>query len=108
MHDHGHDDHDHNHDHAHGNGHSHDVEVKKVEKTSPTQVKLTIAFSAKTVADHENMTARQYAAKASLPGFRPGKAPMKMVLERFRDEFGRTWSLICSRLVCMRRFTKPN
>lgn len=66
--------------------HSHDVEVKKVDRISSTQVRLTIAFAGKTLAEHEKMTAQQYAREASLPGFRPGKAPMKMVLEKYRDK----------------------
>ncbi len=66
-------------------GHSHDVEVKKVDRISSTQVRLTIAFSGKTVADHEKKMAQQYSQQASLPGFRPGKAPVKMVIEKYRD-----------------------
>jgi trigger factor len=66
--------------------HSHDVEVKKVDRISSTQVRLTIAFSGKTLSDHENKMAAQYAREAALPGFRPGKAPLKMVLEKFRDK----------------------
>ncbi len=65
--------------------HSHDVEVKKVDRISSTQVRLTIAFAGKTLAEHEKMTAQEYAKEASFPGFRPGKAPMKMVLEKYRD-----------------------
>lgn len=66
--------------------HSHDVEVKKVDRVSPTEVRLTIAFSGKTVADHEASTAQRYAREAALPGFRPGKAPVKMVIEKYREK----------------------
>lgn len=66
--------------------HSHDVEVKKVDRLSSTQVRLTIAFSGKTLSDHEKSMAAKYAREAALPGFRPGKAPLKMVLEKFRDK----------------------
>ncbi|MBY0370198.1 trigger factor [bacterium] len=65
--------------------HSHDVEVKKVDRVSPTLVRLTISFSGETLQAHEKSTAQQYAKDAALPGFRPGKAPVKMVLERYRD-----------------------
>lgn len=65
--------------------HSHDVEVKKVDRVSPTLVRLTIAFSGETLSEHEKSMAQRYAKDAALPGFRPGKAPVKMVLERFRD-----------------------
>jgi trigger factor len=66
--------------------HSHDVEVKKVDRIGTTQVRLTIAFSGKTLVDHEQGMAQKYARQASLPGFRPGKAPLKMVLEKFREK----------------------
>ncbi len=69
--------------------HTHDVEVKKVEKLSPTQVRLTLSFSAEVVAEHEKMTAKDYSKQASLPGFRPGKAPLKMVLDKFQDRIRR-------------------
>lgn len=49
-------------------------------------MRLTIAFSGKTLAEHEKMTAASYAKSAALPGFRPGKAPAKMVLEKYRDK----------------------
>ncbi len=66
--------------------HSHDVEVKKVDRISSTQVRLTIAFSGKTLAEHEKMMAANYTKSASLPGFRPGKAPVKMVMEKYREK----------------------
>ncbi len=66
--------------------HEHDVEVKKVDRISPTQVRLTISFSGKTLAEHEKMMAARYTKDAALPGFRPGKAPVKMVLEKYRDK----------------------
>jgi trigger factor len=66
--------------------HSHSVEVKKVDRISSTQVRLTVAFDGQTLVEHEKMIAQQYAREASFPGFRPGKAPMKMVLEKYRDK----------------------
>jgi trigger factor len=65
--------------------HAHDVEVKKVDRISPTQVRLTIAFSGAQVAQHEKKMAERYTREAAIPGFRPGKAPMKMVMEKYRD-----------------------
>jgi trigger factor len=65
--------------------HAHDVEVKKVDRLSPTEVRLTIAFSGAQVAQHEKKMAERYTRDAAIPGFRPGKAPMKMVMEKYRD-----------------------
>lgn len=87
QHDHDHDAHDHEgHDHGGVGGHSHVVNVKKNEKISATQVKLTIEVPYEEVAKHEESTARKFLNAAKLPGFRPGKAPMKMVKERYKDD----------------------
>lgn len=75
-----------NHEHQHGHGHSHEIDLKKVERVSPTQVKLEVAFSAESVKKHFDQTTRQYAQQASLPGFRPGKAPTSMIKSKFREE----------------------
>lgn len=80
---HEHDDHDH---HDHEEGHSHIVNVKKVDRVSPTQIKLTIEIPFAEVSGHEEKTARKFLNAAKLPGFRPGKAPMKMVREKYKDE----------------------
>lgn len=65
---------------------SHDVNLKKVDRLSATRVRLTLEFPAETIAEHEKMTANHYARSAKIPGFRPGKAPLTMVRERYKDE----------------------
>jgi len=71
------------HDHA---GHTHDVNVKKVDKISSTKVRLTVEFSGDTLRKHEESMTRRYSAQARIPGFRPGKAPVKMIKEKYKDE----------------------
>jgi trigger factor len=62
------------------------LDVKKVDRLSSTQVRLTIAFTQDSVKQHERSTAQRYLQAARIPGFRPGKAPLKMVMERYKDE----------------------
>ena len=66
--------------------HSHDLNVKKVDRLSSTRVRLTVEFSSETVTNHEKATANSYAREAKLPGFRPGKAPVKMVTEKYKED----------------------
>ena len=63
--------------------------MKKVDRLSPTKVRLRLEFSQENVRDHEVMIANKYVAQARIPGFRPGKAPLKMVRERYKDEIVR-------------------
>jgi trigger factor len=65
------------HDHKHEN-------VKcTVETLSPVRRELAIELSAEEAAEtYEEMTAA-YASRAKLPGFRPGKAPVDIVLQKF-------------------------
>lgn len=65
------------HDHKHEN-------VKcTVETLSPVRRELAIEMSAEEAAEtYEEMTA-VYASRAKLPGFRPGKAPVDIVLQKF-------------------------
>lgn len=44
---------------------------------------LEVRVSAETVAEEEDRTAKRYATRLRLPGFRPGKAPPAMVRKRF-------------------------
>ena len=64
----------------------HDLNIKKIDRISSTQVRLTVEFSEETVREHETATANRYLMAARIPGFRPGKAPLKMVRERYKDE----------------------
>ena len=73
-------------EHHHGHDHHHTVEVKKVDKLSPTQIRLTIEIPFEEVSKHEEQTARKYVQAAKLPGFRPGKAPAKMVKDKYKDD----------------------
>lgn len=66
--------------------HGHDLNVKKVDRLSSTRVRLTMEYSGETVSKHESMTANRYMRIAKIPGFRPGKAPIKMVTERYKEE----------------------
>ena len=54
-----------------------------VETLSPVRRELAIEMSAEEAAEtYEEMTA-VYASRAKLPGFRPGKAPVDIVLQKF-------------------------
>lgn len=74
-------------DHAHD--HSHDLNVKKVDRLSPTKVRLTVEFTGESVTNHEKMMTNRYANQAKLPGFRPGKAPISMIKNKFKEEIKR-------------------
>lgn len=69
--------------HEHPN---HDLNIKKIDRLSSTQVRLTVELSDETVKAHEKMTANNYLKVAKIPGFRPGKAPLQMVKERYKSE----------------------
>ena len=70
---------------SHGD-HQHDLNIKKVDRLGATRVRLTVEFPGETVSQHEKATANRYLQAARIPGFRPGKAPLKMVRERYKDE----------------------
>ncbi len=72
--------------HPNQEGHSHDVNVKKVDRLSATRVRLTVEFSGEAVAAHEKVTAKRYLQQAKIPGFRPGKAPIKMVTDKYKED----------------------
>jgi trigger factor len=66
--------------------HKHEVQVKKVDRLSSTRVKLTVELPAKSVQEHENTTTKRYLNAAKILGFRPGKAPLSIVKERFKED----------------------
>ncbi len=63
--------------------HNHNV---KVDRISPTRVRLTVEYPSESVTEYEQKAARRYLQVAQIPGFRPGKAPMKMVTEKYKDD----------------------
>jgi len=69
-----------------GNQHQHDVLVNRIDRVSSTRIRLTIEFPMGTLADDEQRTAQRYSSSVKLPGFRTGKAPLSLVMNRFRDE----------------------
>lgn len=77
---------EHNHD---DHGHTHNVNIKKLDRVSPTKVKLSIEFDADTIKKHEHSTANRYLKMAKLPGFRPGKAPLNMIKEKYKAEISK-------------------
>lgn len=70
-------------DHAH---HDHELQVKKVDRLSPTKVRLTVEFSGDSVRDHRKMMLERFMRQAKIPGFRPGKAPRQMVESKYKED----------------------
>lgn len=70
----------------HGHGHEEQVKVRKVERLSPTKVRLSIEVPSESVASHEQGALQQYSRSAKLPGFRPGKAPLAMVRQHYGEQ----------------------
>jgi trigger factor len=56
-----------------------------VETLEPTKVKLTIEVEPKRVKQAFDRAARELAKQVALPGFRPGKAPRRLLEQRFGD-----------------------
>jgi trigger factor len=54
-----------------------------VETLDPVQVKLTVEVEPKRVKKAFDKAARELAKQVSLPGFRPGKAPRRLLEQRF-------------------------
>ena len=73
----------------HNHDHSHSIQIKKLDKISSTKVKLSLEFDADTIQKHEHSTAHKYLKVAKLPGFRPGKAPLTMIKEKYKAEIKR-------------------
>lgn len=53
---------------------------------SPTQKQLVFEVPAETVESEIDRVARDYGRRVRVPGFRPGKVPLGVVRQRFRDE----------------------
>jgi len=58
----------------------------QIEEISPCRRKLNIEVSADTIAGEYDDALKVYASQASLPGFRPGRAPKQLVKSRFNKE----------------------
>jgi trigger factor len=56
-----------------------------VETLDPTKVKLTVEVEPKRVKQAFDRAARELAKQVQLPGFRPGKAPRRLLEQRFGD-----------------------
>lgn len=81
-HDHDHsDDHDHDHDHGQPSV-EHEADVDQVG----ARVTMTITISAEEATSNIEEVAGIFRQRAKIQGFRPGKAPMNMIRQRFRDE----------------------
>ncbi len=57
-----------------------------LENISTVKKKLLIEISAKDAADEFAKAANEFRKFASIPGFRPGKAPMQLIKSRFKEE----------------------
>ena len=51
-----------------------------------TRKNLTIEIPRDVVDAQIERVARDYSRKARIPGFRPGKAPARVIKQRFRDQ----------------------
>ncbi|GGI06779.1 trigger factor [Egicoccus halophilus] len=56
-----------------------------VESLDPVKVKLTVEVEPKRVKQAFDRAARELAKQVSLPGFRPGKAPRRLLEQRFGE-----------------------
>ena len=58
----------------------------EIEEISSTRKLITVKFTNKEVADHEQKLVKEFQKKAKIPGFRNGKAPENMVRTRFAKD----------------------
>ena len=61
------------------------MKVDYVEETSVRKA-LTFEIDVETVNGEIDTRAREYSRRAKIPGFRPGKIPMRVIKERFRQQ----------------------
>ncbi|MCC7407290.1 MAG: trigger factor [Phycisphaeraceae bacterium] len=84
-----HHDHDHDHDHNHDHDHAGPLSVS-VQDVGPARKCLTIEIPAERIAEQVGSRFEELQSQAALPGFRPGKAPKRLLQRRFtsavRDE----------------------
>lgn len=99
YHDHDHDHehhHDHDHDHDHGDSEEDEAflrlkEAILVERTElgPLRLKLTITVPREAIDERYTKEYAELQREAVIPGFRKGRAPMKLVEKRFADDVGK-------------------
>jgi len=58
----------------------------KIEREKNGRIECTIEFSAEQVSKEKERALQKLAAEVNLPGFRPGKAPREMVLQKIKPE----------------------
>lgn len=68
------------------NHHHHDLNLKKVDKLSSTRIRLTVEYGADAITRHEASVVNRYTQAAKIPGFRPGKAPVSLIKQKFKEE----------------------
>src|SRR5689334_3710473 len=61
-----------------------DIQIT-TKKSDGVERLLEVSVPVETVQEEEERTARRYASRVRLPGFRPGKAPPALVRKRFKD-----------------------
>lgn len=61
----------------------------EIEEISPTRKRITVNFSNEEVAEQEAQLIKDFQRQAKVPGFRPGKAPEKMVRARFAKDIAK-------------------
>lgn len=66
-----------------------DLEIKKVDRLSGTRVRISVAVPTDRVKRERQRSMQRYASAAKLPGFRPGKAPVALVEQKYGDEIRR-------------------
>ncbi len=62
------------------------TQVKRIDKISPTRVRLTVEIGSDHIKEQELKAARKVSQVVKIPGFRPGKAPFDLIRQRFKDE----------------------
>lgn len=63
-----------------------EVNVKRVDRLSPTRVKLVLEYSNEHFKNIEQRTLGAYARSAKIPGFRPGKAPAHIIKDKYKGD----------------------
>ncbi len=61
------------------------VFVKQIEKLNSSKVKLFLEYNEDSIKEFENKIVNKYCKQASIAGFRPGKAPLQLVLKNYGD-----------------------
>jgi trigger factor len=70
----------------HTNTNPHIIPVTiKIEDNSPTRKTAVVTVPAATIAGYKKDILKEYTREVRLPGFRPGKAPVALIQQRFND-----------------------